>query len=271
MGPLLLHGLSPRGRRGSHGSALLRLRPIGSQTQASLAIDRAIHARLIGESTTQQDRQRLSRLTAEHAGAWVTAVPSRIDGSDCIMSPAVFRTAVRYRLGVAVAHEGVVCSFCKQSFDIYGHHAGCCKKNANIIIRHNRIRNLVSRIGQEGLLSPVLEKEESSETPRSQDAGLGTSRSPAGRTPRAWQWMSASPLLSLAETYTRLPPPRIMVIANTGSMMAGSFTPLIGSVLLRWRPPAGEARERFLFYSSFCDSRPDSRAPSCVYTPGAPG
>src|SRR3982751_4668852 len=48
----------------------------GSQTQASLAIDRAIHARLIGESTTQQDRQRLSRLTAEHAGAWVTAVPS---------------------------------------------------------------------------------------------------------------------------------------------------------------------------------------------------
>src|SRR4051812_18732197 len=134
--------------------ALLRLRPMW--VPASLAIDRPIHARLIGESTMQQDRQRL--MTAEHAGAWVTAVPSRIDGSDCIMSPAVFRTAVRYRLGVAVAHEGVVCSFCKQSFDIYGHHAGCCKKNADIIIRHNRIRNLVSRIGQEGLLSPVLEK-----------------------------------------------------------------------------------------------------------------
>jgi hypothetical protein len=45
-----------------------------------------------------------------------------------------------------------------QSFDVYGHHAACCKRNSDIIVRHNRLRNLVHRIAEEGLLSPVLEK-----------------------------------------------------------------------------------------------------------------
>jgi hypothetical protein len=45
-----------------------------------------------------------------------------------------------------------------QPFDLYGDHAACCKKNADIIVRHNRIRNLVAKMGDEGLLSPVLEK-----------------------------------------------------------------------------------------------------------------
>ena len=130
----------------------------GSQTSASLAFDKSVHAKLVAESPTQRERQRLARLVAEHAGAWVTAVPSRIEGSDCVMSPSVFRTAVRYRLGVHVARPGVSCSFCMQPFDLHGDHAACCKKNADVIVRHNRIRNLIAKIGDQGLLSPVLEK-----------------------------------------------------------------------------------------------------------------
>jgi hypothetical protein len=45
-----------------------------------------------------------------------------------------------------------------QPFDLYGDHAACCKKNADIIVRHNRIRNFVAKVADEGLLSPVLEK-----------------------------------------------------------------------------------------------------------------
>jgi len=74
------------------------------------------------------------------------------------MSPKVFRTAIRYRLGLAVAHKNVSCSFCMQPFDAYGDHAACCSKNSDVIVRHNRIRNLLARIAEEGLLSPVLEK-----------------------------------------------------------------------------------------------------------------
>ena len=130
----------------------------GSQTQASLAFDKAVHAKLVAEAPSQREKQRLGRLVAEHAGAWVTAVPSKVEGSDCVMSPAVFRTAVRYRLGVPVARPDARCSFCMQPFDLNGDHASCCKKNADIIVRHNRIRNLVSKMADEGLLSPVLEK-----------------------------------------------------------------------------------------------------------------
>ena len=49
----------------------------GSQTEASLVIDRAIHTRLLSESPSKREHQRLTRLLAEHAGAWVTAVPSQ--------------------------------------------------------------------------------------------------------------------------------------------------------------------------------------------------
>jgi len=130
----------------------------GTQTQASLAIDKGIQSHLVDTAPSLREHQRLTRLLAEHAGAWVTAVPSNIDGSDCCMSPQVFRTAVRYRLGLRVARSDVFCDFCKQSFDCYGDHAACCRKNSDIIVRHNRLRNLVQRFAEEGLLSPVLEK-----------------------------------------------------------------------------------------------------------------
>lgn len=131
---------------------------LGSQTQNSLAVDQAILARLVSQSSSEREKKRLARLQEEHAGAWVTAVPARVDGSDCSMSPQVFRTAVRYRLGLRVARDDVQCSFCMQPFDCYGDHAACCKRKADVIVRHNRIRNLVSRIAEEGLLSPALEK-----------------------------------------------------------------------------------------------------------------
>ena len=57
-----------------------------------------------------------------------------------------------------MARPDVSCSFCMQPFDCYGDHAACCKKNSDIIVRHNRLRNLVARFAEEGLLSPVLEK-----------------------------------------------------------------------------------------------------------------
>ena len=101
--PLQPAGQSPRTARESWIRPPQADAHSGSQTEASLAFDKSVHARLVKESTSQREKQRLDRLLAEHAGAWVTAVPSNLEGSDCIMSPSVFRTAVRYRLGVQVA------------------------------------------------------------------------------------------------------------------------------------------------------------------------
>ena len=42
--------------------------------------------------------------------------------------------------------------------DVFGDHALCCKKNGDMITRHNRVRNLIFQIADQGLLSPELEK-----------------------------------------------------------------------------------------------------------------
>ena len=45
-----------------------------------------------------------------------------------------------------------------QTIDVFGDHAACCAVSSDRIHRHNRVRNLLDRIAQEGMLSPVMEK-----------------------------------------------------------------------------------------------------------------
>ena len=45
-----------------------------------------------------------------------------------------------------------------QIIDVFGDHAACCAKSSDRIHRHNRVRNLIDRICQEGMLAPVMEK-----------------------------------------------------------------------------------------------------------------
>ena len=45
-----------------------------------------------------------------------------------------------------------------QTIDVFGDHASCCSVSSDRIHRHNRVRNLLDRICQEGMLSPVMEK-----------------------------------------------------------------------------------------------------------------
>ena len=110
------------------------------------------------ESATLRDVQRLNRVDSPHANAWLSARPSNMDGSDCILSPKIFRTAVSRLLGQPVSSSSVPCPLCKQTMDIYGDHALCCGKSGDRITRHNRLRNVVFKLADTGLLSPDLEK-----------------------------------------------------------------------------------------------------------------
>jgi hypothetical protein len=62
------------------------------------------------------------------------------------------------RLGLPVMEEEKSCSLCMQTIDVFGDHAACCPKSSDRIHRHNRVRNLLDKICQEGMLSPVMEK-----------------------------------------------------------------------------------------------------------------
>jgi len=113
---------------------------------------------LVQQAASQRERQRLGRLQCEHSGAWICAVPSTLDGNDTVMRPRNFQVAVSMRLGLPVLLEEKSCSLCMQIIDVYGDHAACCSVSSDRIHRHNRVRNLVDRIAQEGMLSPIMEK-----------------------------------------------------------------------------------------------------------------
>ena len=129
-----------------------------SQKAGSFKKDEEILKQLIEEAPNQRERQRLTRLKCEHSGAWVCAIPSNQDGNDTVMRPRNFQVAVAMRLGLPVLDEEKKCSLCMQIIDVFGDHAACCSMSSDRIHRHNRVRNLLERICQEGMLSPVMEK-----------------------------------------------------------------------------------------------------------------
>src|SRR3954451_11911689 len=68
-------------------------------------------------------------------------------------SPAAFVWACRF------VTMGVRCPSCMHTFlDRHGDHAICCTTTGDLIVRHNRIRDLVDKFAREGHLGPVLEK-----------------------------------------------------------------------------------------------------------------
>src|SRR6185437_6259406 len=82
------------------------------QKQASFLFDQETHRFLVDNCPTEREKQRLLRVAQPHAGAFVTAVPSDVDGFHTILRPRNFRVAVAYRLGVAVLPSELPCPLC---------------------------------------------------------------------------------------------------------------------------------------------------------------
>jgi hypothetical protein len=127
------------------------------QMLASSKVDCEALEGLISRASAR-DAQRLRRSDVIHANAWISALPSATDGKDTVMEPRVYLTAVRRLLGLPVYSVSAPCPFCKQTMDVYGDHAVCCKKSGDLITRHNRVRDLIAQFAKVGLLSPDLEK-----------------------------------------------------------------------------------------------------------------
>jgi hypothetical protein len=103
---------------------------VPSQKRGSYLKDQSILRELIDGASSTRERKRIERLQLEHAGAWVAAVPSTLDGMDCVMRPQCFGVAVAIRLGLPVVKQEGRCSSCEQVFDIMGDHHSCCSKTS---------------------------------------------------------------------------------------------------------------------------------------------
>lgn len=128
------------------------------QSVASSSLDEDTASRLSSSAPSLRESRRIDRLSAPHACSWVTALPSSGDGSDTIMAPKVFRTAVRRLLGLPVFPSPVPCPLCMQTMDIFGDHAVCCSGAGDLVVRHNRVRNIIFKLAEYGLMTPEMEK-----------------------------------------------------------------------------------------------------------------
>ena len=104
-----------------------------------------------------RDAQRLRRSDFLHANAWISALPSAVDGKETVMEPRVYRTAVRsptrppclpllLPLDLSVSKPWIITAI----------NAVCCRKSGDMITRHNRVRDLVADFAKKGLLSPEI-------------------------------------------------------------------------------------------------------------------
>ena len=81
-----------------------------------------------------------------------------MDGTDTVLPPRIYRTAVARLLGQPVFSSSAPCPLCEQTVDPMGDHPLCCKSSGDRITRHNRLRNLVFKLADTGLIAPDLEK-----------------------------------------------------------------------------------------------------------------
>jgi hypothetical protein len=133
-------------------------KPAQSQAEASQVFDDNLFESVLSSLSEQRSKKHLACINKPHANSWVVALPSWSDGLETIMKPKIFLTAIRRLLSLPVFSTTYTCPFCMQIADSYGDHATCCSRGGSLIVRHNKIRNFLFKIGQDGLLDPVMEK-----------------------------------------------------------------------------------------------------------------
>jgi len=127
------------------------------QRTRSMAIDEITITELL-VTADKRGSHILQSLQSPHASAWVTAPPSIPNGFENVIQPRAFQISAMRLLNHPISTSPTLCARCKQSNDIYGDHAVCCKLGGDIITRHNRLRDVVAAVAEEGGLNPILEK-----------------------------------------------------------------------------------------------------------------
>ena len=86
-------------------------------------------------------KARLLSVSAPHAASWFSVVPSI--GLGLHMDSDEFQTAVKWWLGIDTSC-GSTCALCPYSaLDPLGHHAATCKRRGDVVLRHNKLKDIL--------------------------------------------------------------------------------------------------------------------------------
>ena len=100
------------------------------------------------------DRTRLGALRAPMVGRWLSATPL----SDMHYTAAELSTVCALHLGQDVFHGQSSCRFCNAVLDAKGIHAASCTAGGDMILRHNRVRDLIYSFCCRAALNAEVEK-----------------------------------------------------------------------------------------------------------------
>jgi hypothetical protein len=134
---------------------------------AQQLLSNEVHERLFEQvkaKATVRSRNLMLACTMPHASDWLVAPP--IPALGLGMQSAVFRTALKYRLGIQLYDKPQPCSAmsssgvaCKEEVDVFGDHSICCKHGSSFIFRHNNVRDILGHAARgAGLAGVVIEK-----------------------------------------------------------------------------------------------------------------
>eukprot|EP00731_Ephydatia_muelleri_P036461 Em0259g4a len=95
---------------------------------------------LVIAAATDADKARLLSTSAPHAASWLSVVPSV--GLGLHLDSNELQIAVKWWLGLDTS-RGSSCALCPdETLDPLGHHAATCRRGGDVVIRHNRLRDV---------------------------------------------------------------------------------------------------------------------------------
>ena len=104
--------------------------------------DNSAFHNLLGKQSSIREKARLHSLSLPQSGACLSADP--IPALGLHLSSNEFRVPLKYRLGVKLYESERKCPLCKSgTLDVMGDHAVSCNGRADMISRHDRIRDKI--------------------------------------------------------------------------------------------------------------------------------
>ena len=125
------------------------------QRELSRRLDDQLFISLLNSSSVP-NKARLLSVSAPHAGSWQSVVPSPSLGLH--LEPNECQMVFKWWLGLDTSGRST-CPFCPHAaLDPLGHHAITCRHGADVVIRHNMMRDVLADFFRRAHLSVAVEK-----------------------------------------------------------------------------------------------------------------
>ena len=98
---------------------------------------------LLLETSSNADQARLLSVSVPHASSWLSVLPSQ--GLGLHLDAPVHQVAIKWWLGMDTS-QGSQCALCPgNALDPLGHHATTCKRGGDVVVRHNTLRDVLTK------------------------------------------------------------------------------------------------------------------------------